>query len=271
MICYKCYAYEHTKFRCKGVAKCRNCSNVHDLEGECKAAPFCQHCQGQHGPASRTCPTYALEKEIFRLRFTKGINYQEALKQIRAGGGSYASVSKVQERLVTARGSPESQQMKEKDDLIKQLMDTIAKLTTRIEELEKKNKDKKDKKRAKRMQASKEEESWSEMETDSSIQQSTGQTGDACSQVSVAHSKSSIPKHKRHPTTEIHPPVPKKPLANPNIFLDQKQNSPQPPLTMKNPANPYNIVDQSQSSMDSHRPDSLHTQLHHGQQNNPYK
>nr|XP_029729377.1 uncharacterized protein LOC115266904 [Aedes albopictus] len=90
MICYKCFAYGHSKFRCKGAARCRNCSQVHDLDGECAAAPFCMHCQGNHGPASRSCPVYVREKEITRLRFTKGISYEEAVKQFNAGGGSYA-------------------------------------------------------------------------------------------------------------------------------------------------------------------------------------
>lgn len=272
MICYKCYAYGHTKFRCKEAARCRNCSNIHDTQEECQAAPFCLHCKGNHGPASRTCPTYALEKEIVRLRFTKGINYQEALKQIKAGGGSYAEISQVQQRLITARGNSQvSQQLKEKDDLIKQLMDTIAKLTTRIEELEKKSKSKKEKKRAKRIQASKDEDSWSEMETDSSNKRTTGQTAEASSQVS-ATPISSVQKHKRHPTTEIHFPLPKKPLANSNIVTDQNRTDPPDyPMPMKTPTNPLMIIDQPQSSKDSSRLDSLRTQSNNGQQFKPHK
>lgn len=230
-ICYRCYNYGHTKFRCKSEAKCRNCSKVHNFEEDCTEAAFCFHCQGNHGPSSRNCPTYNMEKEVTRLMYTKGVTYNEAIRQIQAGGGSYAAVSKVQQRLEIARESTiESKQLKEKDETIKQLMDTIEKLTRRIDELERKQQAKKDKKRYKKM-LNKEEASCSDMETDSSVQPSTtGQvaTGQMVAQtsskVSATSLTSSVQKvHKRHFTTEIHPPLTKKTLSTVNNTPEQMQ------------------------------------------------
>lgn len=272
MICYKCFNYGHSKLRCKGAAKCRNCSKTHDLEGECNAAPFCQHCQGAHGPANRSCPVYAMEKEIVRLRFTKGISQEEAKKQIQSGGGSYAAVSSaVQQRLVNARTSTgQSDQLKAKDDLIKQLTETITKLTNRIDELEKKCTSKKEKKRSRKIQILRDEGSGSKMETDSSAKQSApGQPSvGISSQVSAVLPKPSVQKYKCHPTTEIHAPIVKKASA------DQSQQSSDlayPPLNSKSPPNHPGILDQLQTLMDSTRLNSPHSQSHNGQHTKPHK
>lgn len=257
MICYRCFEYGHSKFRCKSVARCRNCSKAHDLESECGAAPFCLHCQGQHGPASRTCPVYVTEKEITRLRFTKGITYQEAMKQVKAGGGSYAAVSQVQQRLVNARETSQAaDEINAKDDLIKQLQDTIVKLTTRIEQLETKQRAKKEKKRAKHAKEQKMEDSCSEMETDSSAKQTTsGKTSGSSAQVVSSSSKASAAssqvsgiirkssvsqgQHKRHYTTEIEPPILKKNPVHTNIIIGQMQ-SPKDPMTPDPSQTSYN-------------------------------
>lgn len=239
-ICYMCYKYGHTKSRCKSTAICRNCSKAHDLTGDCCEAPFCLHCQGKHGPTSRACPKYAMEKEIVRLRFTKGISHNEALKQIQAGGGSYAAVSKVQSRPEVASGT---NQLKEKEELIENLMATIQKLNDRITELEDKQKRKKDKKRAKRAQG-KADESGSEMETDSSVKVAAGahspQVIGPSSQVSGTSSVSGAQKtHKRHYTTEILPPTVKKTPTNPNPDLTKMQSS-MYTLTMNPPSTQTN-------------------------------
>jgi hypothetical protein len=238
-ICYQCFNYGHTKFRCKSEAKCRTCSKVHSLEGDCNETAFCFHCQGNHGPSSRNCPKYLKEKEVMRLQHTKGVSYNEAIRQIQAGGGSYAAVSKVQQRLEVPSASPSvSQQLKEKDDTIKQLLDTIQQLTRRIEDLEEKQQAKKNKKRAKKDKAQ-EEASCSEMETDASTQHeaseqtTSGLTAtQTSSKVSAPSIRSSAQKvHKRHYTTEIQPPLTKKvPLSTsinselmqcpPNMNLD---------------------------------------------------
>lgn len=198
-----------------------------------------------------------MEKDIARLRYTKGISYGEALKQIQLGGGSYAAVSKVQKRLEVAQGpSSESKQLKEKEDLIKQLMDTIEKLNCRINDLERKHKEKKEKKRAKRMQVANREDSKddsvSDMETDSSAKPTAGAVGgtstQVCSsQVSGTISKSSVPKvHKRHHTTEIHPPT-----------------------TKKAPVMINNVLETMPISTESLNPPQ--TQPHNGQHNNTHR
>jgi hypothetical protein len=74
------------------------------------------------------------------VRFTKGLSHQEALKQVKAGGGSYASV--LQQRMDKAREDiPDP-----KDDIIRTLTETITKLSNRIEELEKRKSRKEHKK-----------------------------------------------------------------------------------------------------------------------------
>lgn len=270
-ICYICYNYGHTKFRCKAEAICRNCSKVHNLDQECKQTPFCLHCAGKHGPTSKLCPKFAYEKEIMRLRFVKGVSFEEAVKQIKAGGGSYAAISKVQRRLETAQDPGQANQLKEKDELIAKLLDTIEKLNTRVEELEKKQqqkKDKKDKKRTNRKERAKAEESASEMETDSSTKQTTGgvpaQVGGASSKVSGNISMSNVQKiHKRHPTTEIQPPNLKK--TPPNSMNNETDKMLCP---TDNPLNPdMNILPFSMNSQLVNRP--LNTQ--HGQYNSVHK
>lgn len=145
------------------------------------------------------------------------------MKQFKAGGGTYASVSKVQQRLNTAKVAPqESAQLKEKDELIAKLLDTIEKLNTRVEELEKKQqqkKMKKDRKKANRKERERLEESASEMETDNSNNlapvETPVQVGGVSSEVEGNFHMSSVQKlHKRHPTTEIHPPDCKKTPTN---------------------------------------------------------
>lgn len=255
-ICYRCYNYGHTKFRCKSEAKCRNCSKIHNLEGDCTEAAFCFHCQGNHGPSSRICPIYNKEKEAMRLQYTKGVTYNEAIRQIQAGGGSYAAVSKVQQRLETTHEPTiESKQLKEKDETIKQLMETIEKLSRRIDDLERKQQAKKDKKRSKKMH-NMEEASWSDMETDSSAQPSatrqvaTGQMAtQGSSKVSAPSLRSGVQNvHKRHFTTEIHPPISK-----------------------KSPSATNNTTEQMQCPIDPMLLDLPHQQLSHGQHNNTKK
>lgn len=209
-ICFTCYQYGHTKARCKAAARCRNCSNVHDL-GECKEKPYCLNCQGQHGPSNRKCPVYMAEKEISRIRVTKGINYSEACKQFKSGAGSYAEVSKVQQRLNVNESNAVAGLLKEKDDIIKQLMDTVAQLSSRVEELERKKKEKKHAKQHNREQQKLTMED-TDMETDSSQHAAeTGKVSDTSSKAIVQSVQSSKFTHKRHYTTEITPPSVKKP------------------------------------------------------------
>lgn len=256
MLCYRCYEYGHTRTKCKAKSdKCRNCSVAHDLEGECTAAPFCQNCKQDHSPASRQCPTYQREKEIVRLRFTKGISHQEATKQFLTGGGSYAAVSQIQQRLITAQQNhQENEELKEKDEIIKQLTEKIAKLTERIEELEKRKR-KKNKKRAKQSP----EESHSEMDTESSITHPTEEADETSIQVNVTDPNPIVHKHKRHPTTDLFLENFKKAMIN----IDPPPKFSTPPPTTSNSA-----VKQQQNST---RIDSTHTKSNYGQHNKSNK
>jgi hypothetical protein len=183
MLCFHCYAYGHTKLRCKSGAKCRNCSGCHETTSECNAEAFCFHCKGKHSPASRQCPKYAAEKEILRIQHTKGISHQEAAKQLEAGGGSFAAVSKIQQRLTIGQ-QPPTEELKEKDALIKQLSETIAVLSRRVEELERK-KTKKDKKQKQRQSTTLEEDLTAlnmEYESCSELDSETGACGGSAPQ-----------------------------------------------------------------------------------------
>ena len=205
-ICFTCYKYGHTKNRCKAAARCRNCSEVHELNDECKNKSYCLNCQGEHGPSSRKCPVYLAEKEITRIRVTKGIDYKEAVKQFNVGGGSYAEVSKVQHRLKINDNSAVANLIKEKDEMIKKLMDTVAKLTSRVDELEQKKKGKKQKKQLKKNMTIEETEPDQnpddEMDTDSSLQTTEGEkVSDTASKLNGYSVSSSKTTHKRHPTT----------------------------------------------------------------------
>ncbi|XP_055543809.1 uncharacterized protein LOC129729324 [Wyeomyia smithii] len=221
------YKYGHTKNRCKAAARCRNCSKVHDFDEECKNKPYCLNCKGEHGPSSRKCPVYLAEKEITRIRVTKRIDYKEAVKQFNAGAGSYAEVSKVQQRLKINDNNAVADLIKQKDDMIQKLMDTVANLTSRIKELEQTKKDKKQKKQQKKkiVIEGTDQDIEDEMDTDSSLQTAeTVKVSDTSSKVNLLPVSNSKTAHKRHPTTEIIPPLVKKSSEQMTVEVDSSSN-----------------------------------------------
>lgn len=218
MLCFKCYDYGHTQKGCKKEAKCRNCSGTHVLEPECTKDPFCKNCQGQHSPSNRSCPVYKTEKEITKVRFLKGVPYSVAAEQVRAGGGSYAEVSKVQGRLEVAKVSPSvAELLKTKDDTIKLLQEKLANIEKELAKFNNEEQARKDRKKCrkqKKIQIVDDDESYSEMDTDSNTPQATVHN-DKTAQVSAPISNTIAPKIKRQGTTEMSPPAIKKISAGP--------------------------------------------------------
>lgn len=192
----------------------------------CKMKPYCLNCQGEHGPTNRKCPVYLAEKEISRIRVTKGVSYSEANKQFNAGGGSYAEVSKIQRRLKINENNDVASLIKEKDEIIKKMMDTVAKLTSRIEELEQKKKDKNMKKQLNREQKkTTTEEIDLDMDTVSSLQAAEmNKVSDNSSKVNDRLLSNAKVTHKRHPTTEITPPSVKKASEEMTVEVDRFLN-----------------------------------------------
>lgn len=139
MMCYKCFAYGHTKMRCQGQERCQNCSKTHQIdENGCPNPAKCLHCDESHPTTSKKCKVYLKEEEIIRIKVNTGVSFVEAKKEYERchGSQSYAGVSGVQDRL----------KQDEKDREIQLLRSEIAKLRKTVEELSKKKRSKKDRK-----------------------------------------------------------------------------------------------------------------------------
>lgn len=90
MMCYKCWAFGHTKTRCTN-AICGQCAQpAHTQPNEnCLEAPHCSRCNsGSHSLSSRRCPVYEKEDKIQRIRTDRNLSYPQAKKEWEAANGS---------------------------------------------------------------------------------------------------------------------------------------------------------------------------------------
>lgn len=130
MQCFKCFAFGHTKTKCPAeVETCRNCSETHavtkDETGKtiCDKNTKCKNCNGDHSPASRTCPRYIEEEAILDIRAKKDVSPREARRlyeeeKTAANTTSYAAIAKTsteqQETQLKAKLQQQEAQLKAK-------------------------------------------------------------------------------------------------------------------------------------------------------------
>ena len=78
MRCYNCQRFGHTKKRCKGRARCKQCGD--SPHGDtCDKTPFCPNCnQPDHTALSAECPQYQKIRSILKYQAENGGSYQNA-------------------------------------------------------------------------------------------------------------------------------------------------------------------------------------------------
>lgn len=139
MVCYKCFDYGHTKVRCQGQERCRNCAQNHPINVEvgCAEPPKCLHCGGAHPSTSKKCKVYQKEEEIVKIKVNTGVSFMEAKKEYDRihGEKSYAGVSGAQQRLKQDEKDREIQLLRAEVDRLKAVEQELAKLRKVIEEL----------------------------------------------------------------------------------------------------------------------------------------
>ncbi|GBN56290.1 hypothetical protein AVEN_10774-1 [Araneus ventricosus] len=81
--CFKCQKFGHSQQACKGSKICAKCSvSGHDSSDCISDEVKCRNCQGAHPAFSRSCPQWALEKEILTTKVRKNISFAEARRLI---------------------------------------------------------------------------------------------------------------------------------------------------------------------------------------------
>lgn len=101
MQCFNCWAFGHTKLRCKASAPvCGNCAGTHALEEgqRCTEEPYCSKCDNNsHSLRSRSCPDFVKENQIQKLRVDYDCSYNDAkkmfLEENRSDRPTYAQVA----------------------------------------------------------------------------------------------------------------------------------------------------------------------------------
>ncbi|XP_055943826.1 uncharacterized protein LOC129974998 [Argiope bruennichi] len=97
--CFKCQRFGHSQQACRGTKICAKCSVPGHDSSECISEEIkCRNCEGAHPAFSRSCPKWALEKEILTLKMKRNISFAEARKIITERtpkpGVTYSSVIK---------------------------------------------------------------------------------------------------------------------------------------------------------------------------------
>ncbi|GBN93802.1 hypothetical protein AVEN_219924-1 [Araneus ventricosus] len=81
--CFKCQKFGHSQQACKGSKICAKCSiSGHDSADCISVDAKCRNCQGPHPAFSRSCPQWALEKEILTTKIRKNISFAEARRLV---------------------------------------------------------------------------------------------------------------------------------------------------------------------------------------------
>lgn len=88
MQCFNCWAFGHTKIRCKSASSiCGTCSGAHPIaeNRKCTEPVFCSKCNNSsHALASRSCPAYQSEDRVQRIRVDQDCSYPEAKRILQA-------------------------------------------------------------------------------------------------------------------------------------------------------------------------------------------
>jgi hypothetical protein len=96
--CYNCQRFGHMSRSCRRKAVCARCGSedhVHMRENPCENKAHCVNCNLDHPAYERSCPKWAEEKNILKLKVTKDYSYPEARRLIEQHGSqlSYAAIA----------------------------------------------------------------------------------------------------------------------------------------------------------------------------------
>ena len=87
MQCKKCFAYGHTKKKCKQLERCVTCgSREHESSFFCNHETKCTNCQGDHHALAKSCPYFEYNSGLQYLIATKGYNIHQAKVEMRLNG-----------------------------------------------------------------------------------------------------------------------------------------------------------------------------------------
>ncbi|XP_021369976.1 uncharacterized protein LOC110461031 [Mizuhopecten yessoensis] len=97
--CRNCQKYGHHEKRCRRKSICQYCGREgHTEQNDCDIANLrCVNCEGKHAASSRDCPTWSQEREILRVKYTRGVSFPEARRIVRSADittPSYAQVTR---------------------------------------------------------------------------------------------------------------------------------------------------------------------------------
>lgn len=149
MQCFNCWAFGHTKLRCKAAAPvCGNCSGTHPIteDRKCNEPTYCRKCKnGEHPLGSRTCPEYQRENSIQKIRVDFDCSYPEARRRLQEETNdqrpSYAQVANndnrnAAEAVQTGTTHNNSTDFQRLSSRIEQLITVIEQRDQRISALE---------------------------------------------------------------------------------------------------------------------------------------
>ena len=95
--CFKCQKYGHGKDRCKHEQTCARCGEKGHEDTGCENLAHCVNCNGDHPSYARKCPTWEIEREIVKIKYTEDISFPEARRKLQSksqNGPSYANVTR---------------------------------------------------------------------------------------------------------------------------------------------------------------------------------
>ncbi|XP_021368101.1 uncharacterized protein LOC110459918 [Mizuhopecten yessoensis] len=75
--CRNCQKYGHHEKRCRRKSICQYCGREgHTEQNDCDIANLrCVNCEGKHAASSLDCPTWSQEREILRVKYTRGVSF----------------------------------------------------------------------------------------------------------------------------------------------------------------------------------------------------
>ncbi|XP_021366071.1 uncharacterized protein LOC110458614 [Mizuhopecten yessoensis] len=97
--CRNCQNSGHHEKRCRRKSICQYCCREgHTEQNDCDIANLrCVNCEGKHAASSRDCPTWSQEREILRVKYTRGVSFPEARRIVGSADiatPSYAQVTR---------------------------------------------------------------------------------------------------------------------------------------------------------------------------------
>jgi hypothetical protein len=96
--CFNCQSFGHHQSLCKKAKLCPKCGLADHGDAECSTPVKCLNCSGDHPAYATSCPRWAQEKEICRVKTTNKISFPEARKLVVSSSSvstarpSYASI-----------------------------------------------------------------------------------------------------------------------------------------------------------------------------------